>query len=100
MIRRSAFLQVGKLNPKYFLYGEDPDLGLKFVRYGFKSVLLTNISVIYYREKSLQTLPADQLKRIRWQAILNVADAILTGAGKIIIDRVTLAKNDLHTVLH
>ena len=100
MVRRSAFLQVGKLNPKYFLYGEDPDLGLKFIRFGFQSVLLTNISVIHYREKSLQTLPADQLKRIHRQAILNVADAILIGTGKIIIDRITLAKNDLHTVLH
>ena len=30
MIRRAVFYQVGKLNPKYFLYGEDPDLGLKF----------------------------------------------------------------------
>jgi N-acetylglucosaminyl-diphospho-decaprenol L-rhamnosyltransferase len=52
MIRRSVFIKVGKLNPKYFLYGEDPDLGLKLVRHGYESWLLPNVSVVHFREKA------------------------------------------------
>jgi len=92
MIRRSAFMQVGKLNPDYFLYGEEPDLGLKFRRYGYECRLLPNTYVIHYREKSIQTLSARQRRRIRWQAARNISHAILTGWIRIITDYLTLTK--------
>src|SRR5688572_23382117 len=40
LIRRSAFEQVGRLNEKYFMYGEEPDLFLKFRRYELECYLL------------------------------------------------------------
>ena len=55
LIRRTTFEQVGRLNQKYFLYGEEPDLFLKFRRYGFECYLLPAVAVIHYRERSLMT---------------------------------------------
>ncbi len=92
MIRRTAFIQVGKLNPHYFLYGEEPDLGLKLRRYGYECRLLPNTYVIHYREKSLQTLSGNQRWRIRWQAARNISHAILTGWARIITDYLTFTK--------
>jgi N-acetylglucosaminyl-diphospho-decaprenol L-rhamnosyltransferase len=89
LIRRSAYEQVGGLNQKYFLYGEEPDLGLKFKRYGYECRLLPNIGVIHYRERSMQTVPARKRLRIRLQAILNISDAYLTGWTRIILDNLS-----------
>jgi len=36
LLRKAAFIHVGKLNEKYFLYGEEPDLLLKFKRYDYQ----------------------------------------------------------------
>jgi N-acetylglucosaminyl-diphospho-decaprenol L-rhamnosyltransferase len=87
MIRRSAFIQVGMINPKYFLYGEDPDLGLKYMRYGYESWILPEIHIIHYREKSLQSLPPDLQKKINRQARINIIDALVRGCSLIIFDR-------------
>ena len=92
MIRRTVFTRVGGINPKYFLYGEEPDLGLKLKRYGYECRLLPNSYVIHHREKSLQTLSANRRWRIRWQAIWNISHAVLTGWGRIISDYLTMTK--------
>jgi GT2 family glycosyltransferase len=92
-IRRSAFEQVGKLNEKYFLYGEEPDLFLKFRRYGFECYLLPHLAVTHYRERSLMTKPALQRLQIRFHAVWNVADAFITGWTRIILDRFMLTKS-------
>jgi len=89
MIRRSAFIQVGGLDPRHFLYGEEPDLGTKFNRFGYESWLLPEISIIHIREKSLQTLPVRQQRRIHKQAIWNICDAFLAGWWRIILDKIT-----------
>jgi GT2 family glycosyltransferase len=92
-IRRSAFEQVGKLNEKYFLYGEEPDLFLKFRRYGFECYLLPHLAVTHYRERSLMTKPALQRLQIRFHAVWNVADAFITGWTRIILDRFMVTKS-------
>jgi N-acetylglucosaminyl-diphospho-decaprenol L-rhamnosyltransferase len=92
MIRRAAFIKIGKFNPKYFLYGEDPDLGMKLMSYGYECWLLPDISVIHYREKSLQTLPTNQIISIRIQAILNIIDAFLCGLRQLLINKIATTK--------
>lgn len=90
LIRRAAFEQVGRLNEKYFLYGEEPDLFLKFRRYGFKCYLLPAVAVTHYRERSLMTRPALQRLQIRFLAARNVADAFLHGWANILLDKLAL----------
>jgi GT2 family glycosyltransferase len=91
-IRRAAFEQVGKLDEKYFMYGEEPDLFLKFRRYGFECYLLPNVSVTHYRERSLMTRPALQRLQIRFQAVCNVADAFITGWANLMLDKLAVSK--------
>jgi GT2 family glycosyltransferase len=91
-IRRSAFEQVGRLNEKYFLYGEEPDMFLKFRRYGFECYLLPNVAVIHYRERSLMTRPALQRLGIRFQAARNIADGLINGWASILLDKVVVKR--------
>jgi GT2 family glycosyltransferase len=86
-IRRSAFEQVGRLNEKYFLYGEEADLFLKFRRYGFECYLLPSVAVTHYRERSLMTKPALQRLGIRFRAAWNIADALIHGWANILLDK-------------
>jgi GT2 family glycosyltransferase len=90
LIRRAAFEQVGRLNEKYFLYGEEPDLFLKFRRHGFECYLLPSVGVTHYRERSLMTRPASQRLQIRFLAVWNVADALIYGSANILLDKLLL----------
>jgi GT2 family glycosyltransferase len=91
-VRRSAFYEVGKLTEKYFLYGEEPDLFLKFKRYGFQCYLLPQVDVTHYRDKSLNTVPLPQRLRIRFRGILNVMDALAIGWWRILADKLTVRR--------
>ena len=93
LIRRSAFEQVGRLNEKYFLYGEEPDLFLKFRRYGFECFLLPNVAVTHYRERSLMTKPAVKRLQIRFLAARNVTDALLNGWANILLDQLVVKRS-------
>ena len=92
-LRGSAFEQVGKLNEKYFMYGEEPDLFLKFRRHGFECYLLPNCSVTHYRERSLMKVPIWNRLQIRFRAVGNVLDALIRGWANILLDQ--LAPNAL-----
>ena len=92
-IRRSAFERVGKLNEKYFMYGEEPDLFLKFRRYGFECYLLPNSAVTHYRERSLMTVPALQRLQIKFRAIWNVMDAFINGWANIMLDKFAVIRS-------
>lgn len=91
-IRRSAFESVGRLTEKYFLYGEEPDLFLKFKRYGFDCYLLPNSAITHYRERSLHTVPLLARLRFRIQSALNVMDALVIGWTHILLDRFAIEK--------
>lgn len=93
LIRRTAFERVGRLNEKYFLYGEEPDLFLKFRRYGFECYLLPDVAVIHYRERSLMTRPVLQRLQIRFHSAWNVADALLRGWADILFDKLALKRS-------
>lgn len=91
-IRRSAFYEVGKLTEKYFLYGEEPDLFLKFRRFGFQCYLLPQVDVTHYRDKSLNTVPLPQRLRLRVRGVLNVIDALTIGWTRILLDKLTVRR--------
>lgn len=93
LIRRSAFEHVGRLNEKYFLYGEEPDLFLKFKRVGFECYLLPHVGVIHYRERSLMTKPVLQRLQLRFYAAWNVVDALIHGWANILFDTVVVRKS-------
>ncbi len=86
-LRRSAFNAVGRLNEKYFLYGEEPDLFLKFWRHGYQCWLLPAVSVIHNRERSLGTVPLAARIRYKVRGGLNIADAVLRGLSNLLLDR-------------
>ncbi len=86
-LRRSAFNAVGRLNEKYFLYGEEPDLFLKFWRHGFECRLLPAVSVIHNRERSLNTLPPIARLLFKLRGGLNIADAVVRGFSNLLLDR-------------
>ena len=89
MIRKAAFERVGKLNEKYFLYGEEPDLFLKFKRYGYACILLPNVSIIHYRERSISKVKPMKRLSIRLLAINNIIHALISGWGNICFDFLT-----------
>lgn len=86
-LRRSAFDAVGRLNEKYFLYGEEPDLFLKLWRRGYRCWLLPAVSVIHNRERSLGTVPLAARIRFKFRGGLNIADAVLRGVSNLLLDR-------------
>lgn len=80
LMRKSAFIRVGKLNEKYFLYGEEPDLFLKFKRYNYECRLHPGVEVIHFRERSMKKLPFGQRWSRKAQGLLNVGDALINGS--------------------
>lgn len=91
-LRGSAFEQVGRLNEKYFMYGEEPDLFLKFRRHGFECYLLPNSAVTHYRERSLMKVPVRNRLQIRFRAVWNVLDALINGWARIVLDKLSFNK--------
>lgn len=87
LIRRSAFVGVGKLSERYFLYGEEPDLFLKFWRHGYECKLHPGIEVIHFREQSLRTLPSVRRCLVKFWSVFNIGDAILRGCANMMLDR-------------
>ena len=89
MLRRAAFERVGKLNEKYFLYGEEPDLFLKFIRYKYECYLLPNVSIVHYRERSIGKVETQERLLIRLLAVHNIVHALINGWGRICLDYLT-----------
>ena len=86
-LRREIFIKVGMLNEKYFLYGEEPDLGLKFMRYGYTCLLVPQVGVIHHRELSIKSIPLIKQFAIKMTAGRNILDALIVGWMRILLDR-------------
>jgi GT2 family glycosyltransferase len=87
LIRRAAFLRVGRLNENYFLYGEEPDLFLKFKRWGYESRLLPTVEVVHYRDRSLNSLPMARRWAHRLRGLVNIGDALVRGYARLALGR-------------
>jgi N-acetylglucosaminyl-diphospho-decaprenol L-rhamnosyltransferase len=88
-VRRTAFEAVAGFNEKYFLYGEEPDLFLKFARFGWECRLVPAVSVMHARDRSLHSAPPLRRARFRLQGAVNIADAVIRGVARIWADRLT-----------
>jgi len=88
-IRSSAFREVGMFNEKYFLYGEEPDLFLKFKRSGFASLLLPDAYVIHKRESSMKSLANKDYLAVKMQGSANILDALVSGWINILRDTIS-----------
>jgi hypothetical protein len=86
-VRRSAFEAVGRLNEKYFLYGEEPDLFLKLLRFGYECRLVPGASVTHAREQSLRSVPSFRRLMFKAAGVRNIADAVLRGLANLAADR-------------
>jgi GT2 family glycosyltransferase len=86
-IKSSAFKRVGMFNEKYFLYGEEPDLFLKFKRFNYRCLLLPNVYVIHERENSMRSLSTREYLAIKMQGAANILDAFIIGWIKILRDQ-------------
>ncbi|HET6846108.1 MAG TPA: glycosyltransferase family 2 protein [Anaerolineales bacterium] len=88
-VRREAYVAVGGLNEKYFLYGEEPDLFLKFKRFGFECWLVPDARVLHAREQSLRSVSLSHRLRFKAAGVRNILDAVIRGVFVLIVDRIT-----------
>jgi hypothetical protein len=86
-VRRSAFDAVGRLNEKYFLYGEEPDLFFKLLRFGLECRLVPGASVTHAREQSLRSVPSFRRLMFKAVGVRNIADAVIRGIANLAVDR-------------
>lgn len=93
-VRRTALAAVAGFSEKYFLYGEEPDLFLKLLRFGWECRLVPDVSVLHARDQSLQSAHPLRQARFRLQGAVNIADAVLRGIAWIWADRLTGRRRD------
>ena len=77
-------------NEKYFLYGEEPDLFLKFKRSGFTSLLVPSTHVIHQRESSMKSLSNQEYAAIKMQGLVNILNALVNGWIGILRDSLSI----------
>lgn len=51
-MRRKTYLQIGGLDERYFMYGEDIDLCYSFIQAGFRNFYLGEITILHYKGES------------------------------------------------
>ena len=93
MIKKSAFDAVGGFNQRYFLYGEEPDLFLKFKLHGYLCYLHPGVEVIHYRDHSIKQLSGLARAGLKLAAVRNISDAMIRGYWRIFRDRVLRANS-------
>lgn len=87
LINRSVFEKVGGFNQKYFLYGEEPDIFLKFKLYNYQCFLQPGVEIIHLRDQSMHTLPFTTHQKYRLNSVRNIADALVRGYFRILQSR-------------
>lgn len=83
LLRRSALFEIGLLNERYFLYGEEPDLCLKLRLLGYECRLEPRAWVVHERESSLSTWSRGARLGMKLRGLVNIADALLRGWGRL-----------------
>ena len=89
LINKSDFESVGGFNEKYFLYGEEPDLFLKFKLHDFKCVLNPAVEVIHYRDESFNSLPPLEFFKLRVEGLRNILDALIMGYYRLLRKKIS-----------
>lgn len=52
LMRRKTYLEIGGFDPKYFMYGEDIDLGYSLLNKGFQNYYYGKTTLIHYKGES------------------------------------------------
>jgi GT2 family glycosyltransferase len=84
LIDKQAFDQVGGFDEKYFLYGEEPDIFLKFKLHKYKCYLHPFVEVHHLRDQSMKSLPLSKNIQYRLTAVQNIIDALVRGYFRVI----------------
>lgn len=84
LIDKTAFDRVGGFDEKYFLYGEEPDLFLKFKAHKYRCYLHPGVEVNHLRDQSINTLPLSTKLKYRLNAVGNILDALIRGYFRIL----------------
>jgi GT2 family glycosyltransferase len=84
LVRSSAFRRSGMFSEKYFLYGEEPDLFLKFKEQGYQCHLIPSTHVIHHREHSIRTLSTWPRTFLKLSAVFKICHALLIGSVRIV----------------
>ena len=84
LLDKTAFERVGGFDEKYFLYGEEPDLFLKFKNYNYHCYLHPGVEVNHLRDQSMHSLPFSTYLKYRLQAVRNILDALIRGYFRIL----------------
>jgi N-acetylglucosaminyl-diphospho-decaprenol L-rhamnosyltransferase len=77
VVRREAWEKVGGLDRRYFMYGEDLDLGLRLWLAGYRVGLIPEARVTHDHEFNKGTFKWFWLERNRWRTVLSVYPALL-----------------------
>lgn len=88
LINKDAFLDVGGFDEGNFLYGEEPDLFLKFKLSGYRSFLHPGVEIIHMRDQSINNLPVGEYVRIKENAIFNIMSELVKGYAGIVSKRI------------
>jgi GT2 family glycosyltransferase len=75
VVRRDAWSQLGGLDPDYFMYGEDLDLGLRLWLAGHRVGLVAGARVLHSYEFDKGAAKWFWLERNRWRTVLSVYPA-------------------------
>ena len=84
LLNKTAFEEVGGFDEKYFLYGEEPDLFLKYKAYKYHCYLHPGVEVNHLRDQSMHSLPFLTYLKYRLLAVRNILDALIRGYFRVL----------------
>ena len=77
-MRKSAVDQIGLLDERFFMYGEDIDLSYRFIQAGYQNYYLSDTQILHYKGESTKKGSLNYVK-VFYQAMLLFADKHFSG---------------------
>ena len=96
LIRRESLEQIGLLDEKFFMYGEDIDLGYRLLKSGWENWYLP-FRILHYKGESTQK-SSFKYVHVFYQAMLIFCEKHYKGFGRIILPFLRLAVNAKATI--
>ncbi len=80
-MRKSALDEIGFLDERFFMYGEDIDLSYRFLQAGYQNYYLSETQILHYKGESTKKGSLNYVK-VFYQAMLLFADKHFSGRLK------------------
>ena len=80
-MRKSALDEIGFLDERFFMYGEDIDLSYRFLQAGYQNYYLSDTQILHYKGESTKKGSLNYVK-VFYQAMLLFADKHFSGRLK------------------